>query len=180
MNNTTEVIHGHVSTHILDDDGLFPNNSTYPLLVYKGSVHLRPGDEAESIIELFHQNNWSNTWKDGIYEYDHYHSTTHEALAVYCGTADVHLGGPNGVTLELTRGDVLIIPAGVAHRCINATADFLCVGAYPEGREYDMNYGKAEERERALQNIQRVVRPQTDPVFGLAGGLIELWQSNER
>jgi uncharacterized protein YjlB len=179
MNATTEVIHGHVAVHVLEDDGLFPNNPKLPLLVYKRSVHLHPGDNAEAIIDLFKKNNWSNTWIDSIYNYDHYHSTAHEVLAVYCGTANLHLGGPEGVTLELTRGDVLIIPAGVAHKCMNSSDDFQCVGAYPEGREYDMNYGKPEERDRAIENIKNVPFPQTDPVFGSEGGLLEFWKQPE-
>ncbi|HEY0055141.1 MAG TPA: cupin domain-containing protein [Pedobacter sp.] len=177
MNNIAEAIHGHVSKHVLEDDGLFPNNQIYPLLVYKGAVHLLPGDEPESILNLFESNNWTNGWKDGICDYDHYHSLTHEALAVFSGTADVHLGGPSGVTLQLTRGDLIIIPAGVAHRSMNASTDFLCVGAYPEGKHYDMRYGKQEEWNEAIENIKNVAIPQTDPVYGSNGGLLEFWHT---
>ena len=178
MNSSADVIHGHVSKLVLKDDGLFPNNEAFPALVYKGAIHLRPGDEPDAILELFKKNNWLNGWKDGVFEYDHYHSLTHEVLSVFCGTADVHLGGPEGVTFELTRGDVLIIPAGVAHRSLNASADFLCVGAYPEGKQYDMNYGKPEEREAALENIRQAIAPLTDPVFGSDGGLLEYWRTD--
>lgn len=176
MNTEIEVIHGHVSTHILDDDGLFPNNSRCPVIVYKGALHLHPAAEADAILKIFESNNWSNGWKDTIYDYDHYHSTTHEVLGVYCGTGDIHLGGPHGVTIELTRGDVLIIPAGVSHRNINSSHDFVCVGAYPEGQTYDMNYGKEEERITAMENIRQVPLPLTDPVYGNEGGLLELWK----
>lgn len=178
MNNTAEVIHGHVSKHILEDDGFFPNNPNYPLLVYKRAIHLHPGDEAEIILKTFKNNNWTNGWIDTIYDYDHYHSTTHEVLAIFCGIADVYLGGPQGVTLELARGDVLIIPAGVAHKRINSSHDFLCVGAYPEGRNYDMNYGTKEERSKTIENIKNVPIPKLDPVFGNQGGLLEFWNDS--
>lgn len=176
MDNETEVIHGHVSTHILEDDGLFPNNSKYPVIVYKGAVHLHPGDDSSVILSLFKKNNWLNGWEDRVFDYDHYHSTTHEVLAVYCGTADIQLGGPQGVIIELTRSDVLIIPAGVAHKSINSSNDFLCAGAYPNGADYDMNYGKPEERNEAIENIKNVPVPQTDPVFGASGGLFDYWK----
>lgn len=175
MNNTTEVIHGHIATHIFEDDGRFPNNPTLPVLIYKGALRLHPGDDVESILELFKNNNWSNCWKDTVYDYDHYHSNTHEVLGVFCGLADIYLGGPEGTCVELIRGDVVIIPAGVAHKNINGSADFLCVGAYPDGREYDMNYGKEEERSSALENIKNVPLPKFDPVFGAEGGLLDLW-----
>jgi len=175
MNNVSEVIHGHVASHILEDDGTFPNNQKCPVLVYKGALHLHPDDRAESIQELFKKNNWTNAWQAGIYDYHHYHSTCHEVLGVFCGVADVQLGGPEGICVELVRGDVLVIPAGVSHKSVKASDDFLCVGAYAEGRNYDMNYGKTEEREKALSNIAAVTLPVSDPVFGADGPLLECW-----
>ncbi len=175
MNNAAEVIHGHIATHVFEDDGMFPNNPRLPVLVYKGALHLHPSDQPEKIMEIFARNNWTNGWKDTVFTYHHYHSKTHEVLGIFCGTADIILGGPEGTCVELNRGDVVIIPAGVAHKCINSSPDFLCVGAYPDGREYDTNYGKAEEREQALANIQTVPLPSTDPVFGSSGPLNERW-----
>lgn len=176
MATITEVIHGHVATHIFEDDGTFPNNPKLPVVIYKGALHLHPGDDANAIAELFAKNNWKNSWQDTVFDYDHYHSTTHEVLGVFCGTADIILGGREGTCAELTRGDVVIIPAGVAHKNLNGSADFLCVGAYPEGRDYDMNYGKPEERENALKNIAAVGIPETDPVFGGEGPLLDCWR----
>jgi uncharacterized protein YjlB len=177
MNNTTEVIHGHIATHIFEDDGRFPNNPRLPVLVYKGALHLRPGDDVNAIQKLFAQHNWTNSWQDSVFDYDHYHSTAHEVLGVFSGLADIYLGGPNGTCVELVRGDVVIIPAGVAHKNINASSDFLCVGAYAEGREYDMNYGKEEERVKAMEDITNVPFPNLDPVFGDKGGLLEHWSN---
>jgi uncharacterized protein YjlB len=176
MTHTTDVIHGHIATHIFEDDGRFPNNPNLPVLVYKGALHLHPGDEIDTILELFKKNNWENSWKDSVFDYDHYHSTTHEVLGVFCGTADITLGGPEGTCVELVRGDVVIIPAGVAHKNLKCSHDFLCVGAYPEGRSYDMKNGNEEDREKIIREIASVPIPSTDPVFGSEGPLLEYWK----
>ncbi|MEJ6979583.1 hypothetical protein WG906_03930 [Pedobacter sp. P351] len=175
MANITEVIHGHIATHIFEDDGRFPNNPKLPVLVYKGALHLHPGDSSDAVAELFKKNDWKNSWEGGVLEFDHYHSSTHEVLGIFCGTADIILGGTEGTCVELTRGDVVIIPAGVAHKNLNGSKDFLCIGAYPEGNEYDMKYGKEEERQEAIQNIAAVKTPETDPVFGNEGPLLHYW-----
>lgn len=176
MNSVSEVIHGHISSHIFEDDGRFPNNPGIPVLIYKGALRLHPDDDANAIVELFKKNNWTNSWKDSVFDYDHYHSTAHEVLGVFCGMADIFLGGPEGTCVELVRGDVVIIPAGVAHKNLNGSSDFLCVGAYADGRDYDMNYGKEGERVSTLENIKHVPWPGRDPVYGSEGGLLEFWK----
>jgi uncharacterized protein YjlB len=37
--------------------------------------------------ELFRQNGWRASWRDGIYDYVHYHSRIHEVLGVARGKA---------------------------------------------------------------------------------------------
>ncbi len=177
MNSISEILHGHLAHHIFDDDGKFPNNAKLPALVYKGALRLHPDDEADCVIELFKKHNWTNAWKNGIYDYHHYHSTTHEVLGIFCGMADVQLGGPEGTCVELIRGDIVIIPAGVSHKNLKSSKDFLCIGAYADGREYDINYGKPEERPWVLENIAAVPLPKTDPVFGNEGPLLDYWKA---
>ena len=70
----------------------------------------------------------------------------------------------------------MILPAGTAHKNLGASADFGVVGAYPEGQEMDMCYGKPGERPEADRNIEEVPKPKTDPVYGTAGPLLELWK----
>jgi len=176
MNSISEVIHGHVSTDLLKDDGRFPNNEHLPLLIYKGVLRLHPDDEPDCILALFEKNGWSNGWKNGIYDYHHYHSNTHEVLGIFCGTAELQLGGPSGTCVELDRGDVIVIPAGVAHKCLKPSNDFLCTGAYPEGRDYDINQGRDGERPLADERIKNVPIPHLDPVFGTEGPLTQHWK----
>ena len=158
----------------LTDDGTFPNNENLPLIIYKGAIRIEEGD-ASAIEKLFSENQWGGCWRNGIYPYHHYHSTAHEVLGVYKGTAKVQLGGPEGIESEVKMGDVIIIPAGVAHKNLGASDDFACVGAYSPGQQFDMNYGKAGERPEADQNIQKVELPSTDPVYGREGLLKEHW-----
>ena len=76
---------------------------------------------------------------------------------------------------DLGPGDVVIIPAGVAHKNLGSTGDFGVVGAYPQRQIPDMNYGRPGERPRTDSNIRRIALPKADPVFGLAGPLMEKW-----
>ena len=159
----------------LNDDGVFPN-SRLPLLVFRHAVVL-PGNDPASIFErLFAEHDWRGSWRDSVYPYHHYHSTSHEVLGVYCGSARLQLGGEKGVIHRLVAGDVVIIPAGVAHKNIEASDDFGVVGAYPDGRNWDMNYGRVGERPRADKNIANVPLPRMDPVYGTEGPLLWNWR----
>jgi uncharacterized protein YjlB len=159
----------------LKDDGVFPN-SKLPLLLYRKAVAISEDDPAHVFEEFFKENGWGDSWRNGIYPYQHYHSTAHEVLGIYRGSAKVQLGGERGVIHEVRAGDVIVIPAGVAHKNLGSSDDFGVVGAYPEGQEMDMNYGKANERERAIENIAHLGLPKMDPVFGENGPLIEKWR----
>jgi len=157
----------------LRDDGVFPN-SRLPLVVFKQAFTLGD-DPAEQIEQAFRANGWRGGWRDGIYGYHHYHSTAHEVLGIYRGTARVRLGGPQGVTLEVHPGDVIVIPAGVAHKNLGQSQGFAVVGAYPDGQQWDLNTGRPDERPAADHRIARVPLPRTDPVAGPAGPLLQLW-----
>src|SRR5882672_8485777 len=105
--NSPEII-----ARVLDDDGRFPNNARLPLLIYRHALNLPRHDPASAIEDLLEENDWCNSWRDGIYTYHHYHSNTHEVLVVFSGSSEVQFGGPEGVSQEIAIGDVVIIPAG--------------------------------------------------------------------
>jgi uncharacterized protein YjlB len=92
----------------------------------------------------------------------------------------VRLGGEDGAIVEVRAGDVVVIPAGVAHKGEGASPDLLVVGAYPGGHGPDMRVPGASERERALANIAAVPLPATDPVCGKPGPLLERWVAAAR
>src|SRR6266700_193392 len=138
---------------VLIENGGFPNNPHLPVVLYKEVLKLPEQEDARSVMDIFAGNGWSNAWINGIYSYHHYHSNTHEVIGIIMGWCTVMLGGEKGVTSKLKKGDVLVIPAGVAHKSISHTDDFRCVGAYPDGRNYDMNYGKPVEHPASDLNI---------------------------
>ena len=159
----------------LEDDGTFPNHPDLPAIVYRAAF----GSDARSaatIEAVFRQNGWDGTWRNGIYGYHHYHSTAHEVLGVARGSARVQLGGPEGETFDVSAGDVLILPAGTAHKNLGARGGFLVVGAYPNGQDWDMNTGQPSERPQADRNIERVPLPEADPVYGEEGPLAKSWR----
>jgi uncharacterized protein YjlB len=96
-------------------------------------------------------------------------------MGVYKGKTTLQLGGKNGIKIKIEKGDVLIIPAGVAHRNLKKENAVKCVGAYPNGKNYDMNYGEKKELTRAIKNIKKVKMPKRDPVFGKTEGIIKFW-----
>ncbi|GIP40476.1 hypothetical protein J31TS4_37560 [Paenibacillus sp. J31TS4] len=153
------------------DDGVIPNHPTLPVVLLPGALKGRAG-EAE---QVFRSNGWGNSWTGGVFDYHHYHSNTHEALAVTAGSAVLQLGGEQGKELEVKAGDVLVLPAGTGHKKLSASADFEVAGAYPGGMEYNLHTGKAGERPAVLEEIRRVPPPSTDPVEGANGPLIRAW-----
>jgi uncharacterized protein YjlB len=165
-----------IFSEVLVDDGRFPNNERLPLLIYHQALNLPRNHAASAIEELLEENDWRNSWRDGIYTYHHYHSTAHEVLAVFSGESKVQFGGPQGITRQLHAGDIVIIPAGVAHKNLESNDNFGIVGAYPEGRDWDICRGRKGERPAADRRIARVPIPKADPLFGPEGPLLEMWR----
>lgn len=156
------------------DDGRFPNNENLPLVIITAA--LAPSTVSpEKLERTFTQNRWPAAWRNGLYDFHHYHSSAHEVLGVYSGWVKACFGGPEGETLKAQAGDIIIIPAGVSHCNMEQSKDFRVVGGYPAGQDYDMMYGKDGERPAADENIKNVGKPLADPVFGPTGPLMKLW-----
>lgn len=165
-----------IEEHRFTDDGHVPNNPALPLIVYRAVLDIGPG-AAAACEALFAGNDWSAAWHNGIYAQHHYHSTAHEVLGITAGSVQVRLGGEGGKTVALRAGDVVVIPAGVAHKNEGASPDLLVVGAYPGGKSPDMCRPGAQQRERALRNIAEVALPARDPVYGKTGPLVARWRA---
>lgn len=154
-----------------DDDGYIPNNPELPVILYSGVFKQHPME----IEPTFKLNNWRNSWIDGVFDYHHYHSNAHEVLGVRAGSAMLLIGGKYGEPVEVRTGDVLVLPAGTGHKKLKCSANFEVVGAYADGKEYNLKTGQSNERPQVLKDIQNVDVPSMDPVFGLQGQVIEHW-----
>ncbi len=160
-------------TYTLADDGRGFPNSPLPLLVHRAALPLDPA----AMVRAFAAHGWSNAWRDGIFDYHHFHSIAHEVLGIAAGEVRVTFGGSSGQEVAIRAGDVVVIPAGVAHRNVGQSPDLLVIGAYPGGSDYDIRRGIPEERELSMRAIAAVPLPDNDPVLGHEGGLRRLWSS---
>jgi uncharacterized protein YjlB len=163
---------------VFKDDGIFPN-SVFPVLVYRQAVKTDADDPASLFEKRFAVNDWTNSWRDGVYSFAHYHSTSHEVLGVYSGKAKLRLGGHHGKTFDVDAGDALVIPGGVAHQNLGSDPGFGVVGAYPGGRQWDLLRGLPGERPDADHNIAALPVPENDPIYGSKGPLREIWKNTE-
>ncbi|MBR0779001.1 hypothetical protein JQ625_29610 [Bradyrhizobium diazoefficiens] len=160
---------------VFGDDGLVPNN-IIPFLVYESAVRLDPKQPEETIERLFEENGWGGMWRNGVYDFLHYHATVHEVLGVARGSARVRFGGDHGREIEIKAGDVAILPAGTGHQRIGASADFCVIGAYPPGSRMEVTRATPENHAAALKTIPKVALPPADPVRGKDGPLMRLWR----
>ena len=159
------------------DDGIIPNHPRWPLVIYRSAIRLDDAFDLAAVFEeLFERNGWGDSWRNGIYDYVHYHSRIHEVLGIARGQGKVQFGGLKGRTLGVKAGDVAILPAGSGHQCLAASDDFLVIGAYPPNGTYD-ECAKSEDRKAALKTIPKVERPRRDRVYGGDGPLLTVWRA---
>ncbi len=149
-------------------------NSALPVLVHRGAL---PAEAAAADHEaLFARHGWTNAWVNGVYPFHHYHSTSHEVLGICGGRATLRLGGEGGREVAVAAGDVLVLPAGTGHRRMAASAEFRVVGAYPDGRDWDLIRAESASEDevlRAVAAIGRLPVPEKDPATG--GPMSDLW-----
>jgi len=132
---------------VFRDDGSIPNN-TLPLLLYREAFAADTKDLASVMEQRFAENDWTGSWRAGVYPFPHYHSTSHEVLGVFSGSAT-----------------------------LGSSADFSVVGAYPGGRQWDLLRGLRGERPQADRNIAAVPLPDNDPVLRFKRSAETIWKS---
>lgn len=150
-----------------------PNNPRLPVLLYEAGFQPAADDLASRMEKCFANNGWPAQWRNGIYDFHHYHSLGHEVLGIAAGSAEILLGGRNGRRVAVKAGDVLLLPAGTGHCRLEASHDFLVVGAYPPGQEADILQEPASTIVK--QAIARLGFPPKDPVRGEDGPLSRHW-----
>ncbi|TCM13988.1 uncharacterized protein YjlB [Novosphingobium sp. PhB165] len=141
-----------------------PNNQRLPVLVYRAVESGSCETTARAFEKRFAQHGWPPKWRDTIFEYHHYHSTAHETLGIASGRATLVLGGPGANSIEVEAGDALLLPVGTGHCRIQASEDFLAVGAYPKGQNWDICRGAPTPA--ALERIRSMPAAPQNPVSG--------------
>jgi hypothetical protein len=78
-------------------DGYVPNNPTMPVLLYSAVVRLKRDIDPAALMEaIFNANGWGDAWRNGIYDFVHYHPRIHEVLGVARGSAARRQQGDHG------------------------------------------------------------------------------------
>jgi uncharacterized protein YjlB len=157
-----------------------PNNPSCPLLIFRNTLPGSDEELAKHFEETFERNGWPPAWRYTIFDYPHYHSTTHEVIGIFRGEADVRFGDDAGFTARLTAGDILLIPAGVSHQRLWQTDEFQGVGAYPEGCDVDeVRKDSGVSLSVAEKRIRDIATP-PDPLKGGEGLLRKAWRNPEK
>lgn len=155
-----------------DEASGYPN-SPLPVLIYRHVIDVSDTQKAADTFEaLFKRHGWVPAWRYHLYDFDHFHSTAHEALGIFRGQARARLGGPNGLELMLYPGDVLVLPAGVGHSSLEADDDFCMVGAYPPDQQPEIERGDSAQLGTAQARVANVALPKESPI---GGPLATLW-----
>jgi len=162
-------------TFLFQDDGETPNNPRLPLILYRGAVDVSGRDPAAAFEAIFERNGWGWGWRNGIFDFRHFHLRAHEVLGIARGSAKVEFGGAGGQGIEGKAGDVAILPAGCGHRRVSSSRDLLVVGAYPPDSDSTHSTPARVDRAATAQTIAGTPVPTADPVYGMDGPLVNLW-----
>lgn len=183
-------------------------NSVFPVLVYRNVLTKAMTDPAiperqrqQEVNNFFKAHGWTvdNTWPSVTH--NHYHPNVHETYAVIAGSSTLILGLDVNITpdklsdeeldkldnylrIKVNTGDVITLPAGVAHCSRHFDKDYRYAAAYPSGSLKYMSISSAvTKRSEEYDNrddIELTIKadfPTGDPVFGTRPDtLVDVWK----
>lgn len=150
-------------------------NSPFPLLIYRGFFDKEYDTCEDWLKKKFLANKWFPAPALRILNFTHYYSNTHIALGICAGDAKWQLGGAMGITMVIEKGDVLVIPAGVAVRHLESGLGFDLVAACSVNVVPDVRNEKNSNRALADRAIADIPVPHNDPILGPKEGLQTIW-----
>ncbi|UKZ81124.1 hypothetical protein TrVFT333_008894 [Trichoderma virens FT-333] len=158
--NPTPLSKLRISKHQIPAHDLIPNSSlqSKPLIIYHSAFS--PTDASAEQIE-------SHLLKIGVVT-PQWRYTIRSCQAVFWRRLQSRTCRAGG-----QEGDVIIVPAGISHRLLeDKDGDpFLMVGSYPNGKDWDMCYGKHGE-ESIINNIKDLPWFSKDPIYGDEGPVL--------
>ncbi|SDC00024.1 cupin domain-containing protein [Niabella drilacis] len=151
-------------------------SSPLPLLVYRGFFDKEYDACEDWLIKKFRSNKWFPSPALGAFNFTHYYINTHIVLGVCAGEAQWQLGGTLGIITVLEKGDVMVIPAGVALRHLGSGTDLNLAGACSVNVSPELQRRQSGNRVHANRSIANIPTPDNDPILGPGAGLLTIWQ----
>ena len=149
-----------------------------PLVVYRGPLTFEgAADPAAVFEESFARHGWVNSWRNGIFDFLHFHTPHTRCWASSGAMPRSSSAARKAGRSSFGAGDVAVLPAGTGHRRTACSADLLVVGAYPKGGTYDQPRPTQISHGAAVAAIARTPLPGQDPVYGRDGPLKVLWNA---
>ncbi|WWC88229.1 uncharacterized protein L201_003134 [Kwoniella dendrophila CBS 6074] len=173
-----------VSKHHISAYQNFPNTSLrpYPFMIYH-SAYSPSSLSASSVEQHLRSIGVVNpAWRYTMYKQHHYHSNVDEVLVVVKGSAKLCFGGslsnPDKLEVEVSKGDAMIVPAGVGHALLEDKSEdepFQMVGSYPIGsKNWDMCTGEDSDKGSKWKTIRTLGWLRGDPIYGDKGPVLDV------
>lgn len=158
--------------YVIADSPTNPGNPL-PVLHYRQAAN--PSGELTAWFgTLFAAHRWLGAWTGELYDFDHVHPDAFEVLGVVRGEGSVVCGGSQGTAVDVSPGDVVVIPAGVVHRA--QPGSLTVVGAYFEdARPGTVRIG-SRDRLALAEQAANVAAPDMDPLYGDEGPLERIYE----
>jgi uncharacterized protein YjlB len=159
------------------DDGFIPNNSWFPVVVYRSAVKPSRSLDSAAVWEALFLNPTAGAIPGAT---GYTISPLPLANSRSAGSAIVRLGGNKGRIVKLKAGGAVVIPAGTGHQCLSASETFVAVGTYPPKGTYDASGPTVDEHDRNVKEMRKLGRPRKDPIFGSHGPSPKAWKAKRK